>query len=78
MTESDARKAFHTARTELQMALTKYQGARAALHRMTGEFIGTDQALNLQFSSVTAPQAAADAATPGSDGNAARYAMADC
>lgn len=72
MTETDARKAFNTARTELETALTKYQGARTALHRVTGEFVGTDQALNLQFSSATAAPA------PGRDGDAARYATADC
>lgn len=70
MTESDARKAFHTARSELQAALTKYQGARAALHRTTGEFIGTDQALNLQFSSAVA--------APEGSGSAPPYATADC
>lgn len=51
MTETEARKAFTTANTELQTALSKYQSARASLHRITGEFVGTDQKLSLQFSS---------------------------
>ncbi len=50
MTETEARKAFNTASNELQNALTKYQGARTALHRITGEFVGADQALSLKFS----------------------------
>lgn len=54
MTETDARKAFHAANTELQTALTKYQQARTALHRITGEFVATDQKLNLQFTNACA------------------------
>ncbi len=54
MTETEARKAFHTARTELQGALAKFGAARIALHRVTGEFHGADQKLSLQFSSALA------------------------
>ena len=54
MTETEARKAFNTASTELQTALAKYQGARTELHRITGKFVGTDPALSLQFSSACA------------------------
>jgi len=54
MTETEARKAFHAASSTLQEALAQYQRARAALHRITGEFAGTDQALSLQFSSACA------------------------
>lgn len=54
MTETEARKAFHAARGELQAALATYQGARAQLHRITGKFAGTDPALSLQFSSACA------------------------
>ena len=54
MTETEARKAFNTASNELQTALTKYQSARTSLHRVTGEFVGTDPALSLQFSSACA------------------------
>ena len=50
MTETEARKAFNTASTELQTALAKYQGARTELHRITGKFVGTDPALSLKFS----------------------------
>lgn len=54
MTETEARKAFNTARTDLQGALKKYDAARIALHRVTGKFYGADQKLSLQFSSVLA------------------------
>ena len=54
MTETEARKAFNTASTELQAALAKYQSARASLQRVTGVFAGTDQALSLQCSSACA------------------------
>lgn len=54
MTETEARKAFTTARNDLQGALKKYEGARNALHRVTGEFHGADQKLSLQFSSAVA------------------------
>ncbi len=60
MTETEARKAFNTASTELQTALTKYQGARTALHRITGEFVGADQSLSLRFSSACAGLPSAD------------------
>jgi hypothetical protein len=70
MTETEARKAFNTANTELQAALNKYQKARTSLHSITGEFAGTDQALSLQFSSACA--APTDEASP------AAHAVADC
>lgn len=70
MTESEARKAFNTASSELQAALTKYQSARKALHRVTGEFIGADQAQTLQFSSALAAST--------NDGSATQQALADC
>lgn len=70
MTETEARKAFNTASTELQTALTKYQKARTSLHSITGEFVGTDQALSLQFRSACA--APTNEATP------AGQAVADC
>lgn len=54
MTDTAAHKAFNTARTELQAAMTKYQNARTELHRVTGEFHGADQKLSLQFSSAVA------------------------
>ena len=61
MTETEARKAFNTANTELQTALAKYQSARTSLHRITGEFVATDHALSLQFSSALAGQEGTDA-----------------
>lgn len=65
MTETEARKAFSAASNELQSALTKYDGARKALHQFTGQFHGADQKLSLQFSSaVSASAAAADEAAP--------------
>lgn len=70
MTETDARKAFNTASTELQTALTKYQRARTSLHRVTGEFVGADQALSLQFSSACAGLQDTDTQQPA--------ALADC
>lgn len=54
MAETEARKAFHAARGELQAALAAYQGARAQLHRITGKFVGTGPALGLLFSSACA------------------------
>lgn len=68
MTETEARKAFNTARTSLQAALTKYDTARHALQRVTGEFPGADQKLSLQFSS----------ALSASDAPAAGPVKADC
>ncbi|GAD22648.1 hypothetical protein [Acidovorax sp. MR-S7] len=38
MTETEALRAFHAARGELQAALAAYQGARAQLHRVTGKW----------------------------------------
>lgn len=70
MTETEARKAFHTARTELQGALAKFGAARIALHRVTGEFHGADQKLSLQFSSALSASAA--------DVSDAPQAKADC
>lgn len=67
MTESDARRAFNTADAELQRALTKYKQARAALHRITGEFHGADEKLALQFRSAT-----------GQLGNDGGRVVADC
>ena len=61
MTETEARKAFNAACGELQAALAAYQGARAQLHRITGQFVGTDQALSLQFSNACAGLPASDA-----------------
>ncbi|RYF01721.1 MAG: hypothetical protein EOO32_02795 [Comamonadaceae bacterium] len=69
MTETEARKAFNTARSSLQAALTQYDTARDALHRLTGEFSGTDQKLSLQFSSALSASAAAASDAP---------AKADC
>lgn len=70
MTEADARKAFNTASTELQTALKKYQRARTSLHSVTGEFVGTDPALSLQFSSACAGLQGIDTHQPA--------ALADC
>ena len=70
MTETEARKAFNTANAELQTALAKYQSARTSLHRITGEFVGTDLALSLQFSNALAGQQGTDALPP--------QAQADC
>ncbi|GKS83806.1 hypothetical protein AVMA1855_06660 [Acidovorax sp. SUPP1855] len=69
MTETEARKAFTTARTDLQGAIKKYDAARIALHRITGEFHGADQKLSLQFSSAVALATADDSDQP---------AKADC
>lgn len=61
MTETEARKAFNTADAELQNALSKYQQARAALHRVTGEFHGSDAKLVTQFNqAMRAPAGGAD------------------
>jgi len=62
MTETEARKAFTTARDDLQGALKKYDAARIALHRVTGEFHGADQKLSLQFSSAVALATTSDEA----------------
>ena len=70
MTESDARKAFHTASTELQSAVSKYQSARTALHRITGEFQGTAQDMAMKFTSTMAT-------SPSEGGDASRI-VADC
>ena len=64
MTETEARKAFTNARTDLQGALKKYDAARIALHRITGEFHGADQKLSLQFSSAVALTSADDRGQP--------------
>ncbi|RYF64377.1 MAG: hypothetical protein EOO29_42445 [Comamonadaceae bacterium] len=69
MTETEARKAFNSARTDLQGAIKKYDAARIALHRITGEFHGADQKLSLQFSSAVALAPADDSGQP---------AKADC
>lgn len=76
MTETEARKAFNTASTELQTALTKYQRARTSLHRVTGEFVGTDQKLTLQFTSLCAVQKTNEA-NEANETTSAR-AVADC
>lgn len=70
MTETEARKAFNAARGELQAALATYQTARAQLHRITGQAVGTDPALSLLFSSACAGLQAGDALPP--------QAQADC
>ena len=70
MTEAEARKAFTNARTDLQGALKKYDAARIALHRITGEFHGADQKLSLQFSSAVAMSAL--------EGDDSRPTKADC
>jgi hypothetical protein len=70
MTESDARKAFNTARSALQTALTQYQDARASLHRVTGEFIGADPTMTQQFSSAMVALE--------HDSNNARHLLTDC
>ena len=73
MTETEARKAFNTAAAELHTALAKYQSARSHLHRITGEFVGADQNLSLQFSSACAGLPGTNAAdTPQAT------ALADC
>lgn len=73
MTETDARKAFNTASTELQTALAKYQGARTELHRITGEFAAADPALSLRFSSACAALPSTEAAD-----SLKPTALADC
>lgn len=54
MTETEARAAFNTANAELQTALAKYQSARTSLQRITGDFVGADKTLSMQFSSACA------------------------
>ncbi len=60
-----ARQAFNTAENELEQAIKKYNEARAALQRETGDFIATDKNTALQFSSATGV-------------NAEKYEATDC
>ena len=48
--ETQARAAYVSANRKLESALSEYTQARSALHKITGEFSGTDQKLSLQFS----------------------------
>lgn len=45
-----ARESFTTAEKELEAAITKYNEARVALERETGDFTATDKNIVLKFS----------------------------
>lgn len=48
-----ARESFTTAEKELEAAITKYNEARVALERETGDFTATDKNIVLKFSAAT-------------------------
>lgn len=52
-----ARESFTTAENELEAAIAKYNEARVALQRETGDFTAADKNIMLKFSAATGPKA---------------------
>lgn len=58
--ESKARATYVAANRNLEAALATYADARNNLHKITGEFTGTDQKLTLKFSTTDGANRSAD------------------